>query len=125
MSACILDIESIVKGCGIEHVTKIKPYNVRSTLAALEEAKGKIGVRVIIAEEPCVLYARRTLKKKRNQVAYVATQGEGAKKTAETLSCPAFSREKDNVVVDESLCASCIVCMQISTDFKARKNEAS
>ncbi|CAK7064614.1 MAG: hypothetical protein DELT_01590 [Desulfovibrio sp.] len=123
--ACVhLDIESVVKGCGVEHITKVRPYNVKATLAALEEARDKTGVRVIITEEPCVLYARRTLKRKRNQVAYVATQGEGARKTAETLACPAFSRQGGDVVVDETLCTSCMVCMQVSSDFKARKKEA-
>lgn len=32
-------------------------------------------MRVLIVEEPCVLYARRTLKKARTQTAYVAEQG--------------------------------------------------
>ncbi|MDL2210195.1 thiamine pyrophosphate-dependent enzyme, partial [Desulfovibrio sp. OttesenSCG-928-O18] len=118
-----MDIEAIVRGCGVEHVTKIRPYNVKATLAALEEAKAKTGVRVIIAEEPCVLFARRTLKRQRNQVAYVASQGESAQKTAETLGCPAFSRTGGDVTVDPALCAGCMVCMQISPDFKARKKD--
>ena len=119
-----LDIEAIVRGIGVEHVKKIRPYNVKATLAAFEEAKNQTGVRVIIAEEPCVLFARRTLKKKHNQTAYVAEQGEGAQKVAETLACPAFFRQEGNVAVDESLCTGCMVCMQISHDFKARKKEA-
>ncbi|MCC8193250.1 MAG: indolepyruvate ferredoxin oxidoreductase subunit alpha, partial [Deltaproteobacteria bacterium] len=117
------DIESIVRGIGVEQVQKVRPYNVKATLAALEDAKGKTGVRVIIAEEPCVLFARRTLKRKRNQTAYVAVQGEGAQKVAETLACPAFSRQGGEVTVDEALCAGCMVCMQISPAFKARKKE--
>ena len=124
-SNCVhLDIESIVRGIGVEQVQKIKPYNVKATLAALEEAKAQTGVRVIIAEEPCVLFARRTLKKKNSQTAYVAVQGEGARKVAENLACPAFSRQNDDVTVDEALCTGCMVCMQISRDFKARKKEA-
>ncbi len=118
-----MDIEAIVRGCGVKHVTKVRPYNVKATLAALEEAKAKAGVRVIIAEEPCVLFARRTLKKKRNRVAYVALQGDGVQKTAETLACPAFSRQGADVTVDAALCAGCMVCMQVSPDFKARKKD--
>ncbi|MDR3073512.1 MAG: indolepyruvate ferredoxin oxidoreductase subunit alpha [Deltaproteobacteria bacterium] len=118
-----MDIEAVVRGCGVTQVTKIRPYNLKATLAALEDAKGKSGVRVIIAEEPCVLFARRTLKKKRSQSAYVAAQGEGARKTAETLACPAFYRSGGDVLVDEALCAGCMLCMQISPDFKARKKD--
>ena len=122
-NAVQMDIEAIVRGCGVEQVTKIRPYNLKATLAALKEAKDKTGVRVIIAEEPCVLFARRTLKKKRGQTAYVANQGDGARKTAETLACPAFYRKDGDVLVDEALCTGCMVCMQISIDFKARKKD--
>ena len=120
-----MDIEAIVRGCGVATVARVRPYNMRSTLKTLEGMKAETGVRVIIAEEPCVLFARRSLKKKRNQVAYVAVQGEGARMTAETLACPAFSRKDGNVSVDASLCSGCMVCMQISSDFKARTREAS
>ncbi len=120
-----MDIEAIVRACGVEHVARLKPLNVKATLRLLEEMKAKTGVRVIIAEEPCVLFARRTLQRKRGQVAYVAEQGEGARMVAETLACPAFAREKGEVSVDPALCAGCMVCMQASTDFKARKKDIS
>lgn len=119
-----LDIESVVRGCGVEKVVKVKPYNLKSTIKALEDLKNESGVRVLIAEEPCVLYARRTLKKSRPQVAYVDVQGPEALKCAEDLACPAFNREGDKLTVDESLCSGCMICMQITGNFKARKKEA-
>ncbi len=118
-----MDIEAIVRACGVEHLAKVKPLNVKATLRLLEEMKEKTGVRVIIAEEPCVLFARRTLKKARGQVAYVAEQGTGARMVAETLACPAFSRDRGDLSVDPAICAGCMVCMQASTDFKARKKD--
>lgn len=42
---------------------------MRGTLKTIEEMKARSGVRVIIAEEPCMLFARRTLKQNRPQVA--------------------------------------------------------
>ena len=124
-SAVHMDIETIVRGCGVTEVTKVRPYNVKATLSALEDMKGKSGVRVIIAEEPCVLFARRTLKRKRTRTAYVAEQGPATQTCAETLACPAFSRDKGEVSVDEALCAGCMVCMQVADTFKARKKELS
>ena len=44
---------------------------------ALEEMKAQSGVRVLISEEPCVLYARRQLKKAQPQVAEVVAVGPG------------------------------------------------
>ena len=121
-SQCVhLDIESIVRGCGVTDVVKVKPYNVKGTLGALEAMKAKSGVRVIIAEEPCVLFARRTLKKSRGGVAYVAEQNDSVRACLAELACPAFCREGDEVAVDETLCTGCMVCAQVSTGFKARK----
>ena len=81
-------------------------------------------MRVLIVEEPCVLFARRTLKKARTQTAYVAEQGKDAEQCLQTLACQAFRRTGDIVSVDEDLCAGCMVCMQVSSSFKAKKKGA-
>jgi indolepyruvate ferredoxin oxidoreductase alpha subunit len=123
--ACVhLDIESIVRGCGVTEVAKVKPFNLKATMKTFEEMKGKTGVRVIIAEEPCILYARRTLKLNRPQAAYVAEQGAETDRVLNEYACPAFYRDETGVQVDESLCTGCMVCMQISKNFKARKRSA-
>ncbi len=121
-SAVHLDIESVVRGLGVTEVAKVKAYNLRNSLKTLEDMKAKSGVRVIIAEEPCVLYARRTLKKVSPQIAMVAEQGAEARRCLEELACPAFIRDGDAVGVDETLCAGCMVCLQVAPGaFKARK----
>ena len=76
-----LDIESVVRGLGVTECVKVRSYNLKALHSALEDMRDKKGVRVIIAEEPCVLYARRRLKKAAAQVAYVAEQRR----------CPALS----------------------------------
>lgn len=119
-----VDIETIVKGCGVEHVRRVSPYNLKATFKALEEFKGLSGVRVLIAEEACVLFARRTLRKKPGQTAYVATQGEGAESCVEQLACPAFYRDENGVAIDENQCSGCMVCLQVTKDVKARKRSA-
>ncbi len=119
-----LDIEAIVRGMGVEHVRKTKGFNLKSTMRALEELKGESGVRVLIAEEPCVLYARRTLKKSPAQVAYVAEQNEVATACVENFACPAFVRNEDGISVDPSLCAGCMVCLQVAPKaFKAKRRD--
>ena len=120
-----LDIESVVRGIGVTDVAKVKPFNMRGTLKTIEEMKARSGVRVIIAEEPCTLFARRTLKQNRPQVAEVATQGEEALKCLAELACPAFRRggtaEAPVVSVDESQCSGCMVCLQVTPAIRARK----
>lgn len=119
-----LDIEAAVRGCGVTQIARVKPFNVKSTMAVLEEMKQQSGVRVIIAEEPCILYARRTLKKARMQVATVAEQGPEVLDCLENLACPAFFRDGDDVKVDENLCAGCMVCLQVTSKIKAHKRSA-
>jgi indolepyruvate ferredoxin oxidoreductase alpha subunit len=116
-----LDIEAVVRGCGVTRVAKARGYNLRSMTAQLQEMKGESGVRVLIVEEPCVLFARRTLKKTRPNVAYVAEQNDDARRCLETYACPAFRCQGEEIGVDEDLCVGCMVCMQVSPSFKARK----
>ena len=99
-----VSIEAIVRGVGVTQVRKVNPLNQKATLKAIEELKGLSGVRVLIAEEPCPLFARRTLGKKRVQVAYV--DGDCASAKAEgsctdclnTLACPAFFVENGSML---------------------------
>lgn len=117
-----LDIETIVRALGVTQCAKVRSFNVRAVIRALEEMKTQHGVRVLITEEPCVLYARRQLKKAQPQVAEVVEQGEAAMTCLRELACPAFYRQGDDLAVDPSLCTGCMVCLQIAPSaFKARK----
>lgn len=119
-----LDIEAIVRGCGVTQLAKVAAYNVKAVTNALEEMRNLSGVRVIIAEEPCVLYARRTLKKPMRQVAYVAEQGPEVETCLAELACPAFYRENGEIAIDEGMCTGCMVCLQVTKKIKARKRGA-
>ncbi len=119
-----LDIEAIVRALGVPHVRKSKAYNLNATMKALAELKEESGVRVLIAEEPCVLYARRTLKRAPTQVAYVAEQNEVAKACVENFACPAFVSDAEGIRVDETLCVGCMVCLRVAPKaFKAKQRE--
>ena len=76
---------------------------------------------MIVAREPCVLHARRTLKKIAPQTAHVPVLTPQAQIALERLACPAMRREGDFVAVNESQCAGCMLCLQYSPAFKSRK----
>lgn len=117
-----MDMEAVVRGLGVTECARVRAFNLKSVIKALENMKGKPGVRVLIAEEPCALYARRRLKKTQPQVAEVVQQGEEALRCLEQLACPAFYRDGDRLAVDETLCSGCMICLQIApTAFKAKK----
>jgi indolepyruvate ferredoxin oxidoreductase alpha subunit len=116
-----VDIEQVVRGCGVEQIKKIRPLNHTKTLQALEEFKNLSGVRVIIAEEPCVLFAKRTLGQKRSQVASVTEDTPEVRACLEELACPAFYVENNRVAIDEDQCNGCMLCVQVCEAIKAKK----
>jgi indolepyruvate ferredoxin oxidoreductase alpha subunit len=119
-----VDIEAVIKGCGVSQIRTVHPLNQKATLKALEELKEMTGVRVLIAKDPCPLFARRTLKKKPVQTAYVEKQSEEVERCMEELACPAFEKNENGIRINEILCSGCMVCLQVTKDIKARKRSS-
>jgi indolepyruvate ferredoxin oxidoreductase alpha subunit len=122
LRGCVhLDTESIVRACGVTQVTTVKAFNIKAITEAIMEMKDSSGVRVIIAREPCILYAMRKIKKHMPQYAYVAEQGECVDSCFSSFACPAFVRNEGVASIDEEMCNGCMVCVQITPKIKARK----
>lgn len=49
-----IDIEEIVKACGVKWIRTVSPYNLRETIIAIKEAIEFDGVSVIISRAPCI-----------------------------------------------------------------------
>lgn len=123
--AAHIDIESVAGGLGVSRIIKARSHNLGAMLKAFGELKEGPGVRLLIAEDPCVLYDRHIRKKKKNVVANVVAQGQEAEKCLAELACPAFVRRNGQVSVDENLCAGCMLCLQIApASFKAKKTRS-
>ncbi|SKA70959.1 indolepyruvate ferredoxin oxidoreductase alpha subunit [Paucidesulfovibrio gracilis DSM 16080] len=119
-----VDIESICRGCGVDAIRKVNPLNVSKTLDAYTELRGMKGVRVLITEEPCPLFARRVYRKKPKMTAYVEDGYDMAEGVLEKLACPAFRLCDGKMEIDELMCNGCMVCVQLSDNIKARKRGA-
>ncbi len=119
-----VDIEAIVRGCGVCNVKTVNPLKLKAFSQALEEMKAASGVRVLIAREACPLHARRLEGRKVTRVAYVAQQGEDVRACLETLACPAFSLvggAGGEVRIDEDQCSGCMVCLQMAPGIKTKE----
>ncbi|MDR3358070.1 MAG: indolepyruvate ferredoxin oxidoreductase subunit alpha [Desulfovibrio sp.] len=110
-----LDMESIVRGLGVTECARVRAFNLKTLMKALRDMKARSGVRVLIAEGSCALYARR-LKKKPSRAAVVIRQGEGAQRCLKELACPAFYRRGEELAVDPTLCTGCMVCLQAAPE---------
>ncbi|GAB7081735.1 indolepyruvate ferredoxin oxidoreductase subunit alpha [Megalodesulfovibrio paquesii] len=121
MGQAQLDIEPIVRSLGVEQVLTVNPSRLNATIKALKELRDKPGVKVLIAKEPCALFAKRVLKRKVAVTAEVKEQGAAVEMCLETLACPAFVRSGSEVAVDPETCSGCMFCGQIAPSIKARK----
>ncbi len=107
-----VSIESVVRGIGVEHVTLIKPYKVNKSIAAIREALQFNGVSVVIAQEPCTLYAKG-LGRLKGRAFQVSERCKNHRDCINTLACPAFYIEGGAVRINADSCVGCAVCAQI------------
>lgn len=107
-----VSIENVVKGLGVAHVTRIKPYQIKKSIRAIREAIDFKGVSVVISEEICVLYAK-SLKIARGKPFQVTDKCKDHRDCMNQIACPAFFIWNDRVQIDADLCTGCAVCAQI------------
>ncbi len=119
-----IDIEAVVKALGVTQFRKVNPLNLKATTKALEELKGMSGVRVLLTEEPCPLFARRVMAVKKPMTAYIPDPCDDCGQCLDTLACPAFSKKDGRVEIDELSCSGCMFCLQVCDRIKARKRSA-
>ncbi len=108
-----MKIEPLVRGCGVEFVKKVDPYDLEGTQGAMKEALAHDGISVIIAERACPLLLRR--EGQLEVVPYGIDQDQCVQcyKCVEDLSCPALFRKGEEVFIDRSMCTGCGLCAQV------------
>jgi indolepyruvate ferredoxin oxidoreductase alpha subunit len=105
-----VSLDAICRACGATFVETVDPYDLTGMLRALEAAKAKKGVKVIIAKQMCVIVARRAgVKRGRYAVNPEFCTGCG---TCVRFGCPAieFADEKARI---NDLCSGCAVCARL------------
>ena len=107
-----ISIETVVKALGVPHVTTIKPYKIKKSIAAIKEALDFEGVSVVISEEMCTLYARG-LKLLKERAFRVTDKCKNHRDCINELACPAFYLDNEQVKIDEDMCVGCAICAQI------------
>ncbi len=107
-----VDIEKVVRAIGVEHVSLIKPYKVKKSIAAIKEALEFKGVSVIISQEMCTLYAK-SLKLLKPRAFTITDKCKNHRDCINEIACPAFYLEDEKVNIDADACVGCAVCAQI------------
>lgn len=111
-----IDIEGVVRACGVEHVQKVNAFEVKAVDKAVKNGLAYEGPSVIIVEGPCIFVGPGT------QTTYEVdlTSCNGCS-LCFRLGCPAivFSDEVDEktkrnkALIDPVLCVGCDMCAQI------------
>ena len=107
-----IDIESVVRGLGVQNVAVIDPYKVEKSIAAIREILDKKGVRVIISRRICPLFAG-VLKMPKHKPFHITDKCKNHRKCVDLLACPAMFVEKGRVQINPEQCTGCAVCAQV------------
>jgi len=122
-----ISIEAVVKALGVPHVTVVKPYKVKKSIAAIREALEFQGVSVIISEEMCTLYSK-SLKQLKERSFYISDKCKNHRDCIKDLACPAFYLDGEKVHINADQCVGCAVCAQICPEnaiLPVKKEKAS
>lgn len=103
-----LDLEAVVKACGVNKVDIIDAYDIKEVEKAIKEHIATEDVSVIIAKRPCALLNKGKTDK------YIIT--DACKKCLKCmqLGCPAISKNEDGTVsINRELCTGCGLCAEL------------
>lgn len=102
-----LDIQALVKACGVEFVREVDPYDLNVMKEIARDALAYQGTSVVIAKRECVALVKPTAK-----YFVEAEVCTGCEICLKKLGCPAMAKDEKKVVIHES-CTGCGICAQV------------
>jgi indolepyruvate ferredoxin oxidoreductase, alpha subunit len=109
-----VSIEQVVKGCGIEFLRIVDPYDIALMIKTVQEAEPYTrqhdgGIAVIIARHPCVMLAGI---QNRYSVS-ISSECTGCQYCVTHFECPALSAGDGHVTVNQLVCNGCGTCVSV------------
>ena len=113
-----VDIEAVVKGCGVDYVREANPYDTDALIGVLKEAVAysrETGPAVVISRYPCVIDKRFADQRRDGEVPVITDDCDGCGYCVQEFECPAIQLNEDasRVLIDEVLCSGCGVCVHV------------
>lgn len=106
--AAKIDIESVLRGIGVEDVATVNPFDLDVAIDAAESAAKHRGVSAIIFRAPCIAVTKPSTPY------YVdKTKCIGCKKCIREIGCPASFKDGKFAAIDSALCYGCALCAKL------------
>ncbi|MGI6003855.1 MAG: indolepyruvate ferredoxin oxidoreductase subunit alpha [Christensenellales bacterium] len=100
-----VDLEALVKACGVRYVRSVDPFDMKALETALKEETERDDVSVIIVRRSCAL-----LPGQRHGIFHVDADACRRCKRCLTLGCPAIEKTAEHPFVNPALCSGCGLC---------------
>jgi len=109
--------EDVARGCGVQFVEVVNPFDLRAATDSIEKAIRFPGPAVVVSRALCAMIELREKRKKGEKVVPYHIDQDKCSPKCETcikvLGCPAIIREGDKKVIDASQCTGCSLCAQV------------
>jgi indolepyruvate ferredoxin oxidoreductase alpha subunit len=103
-----IDLESLVRGAGVNSVSVVDAFDLKAIRAAVKEAIGQTEVSVVIVRGPCAVSSRRTIKP--HIVDETMCDGCGI---CLKLGCQAIQKAGGRIIIENTRCVACGLCGQL------------
>ena len=116
-----VDIESLVRGCGVKYCQEANPYDVKGFSSVMKEAvkySRENGPAVVISRYPCVIDLARKGEAAKPIPIDITEDCDGCAYCIKHFECPALVYHDENeddkyTTVDPILCIGCGVCLNV------------
>ncbi len=113
-----VDLEALVKGCGVRFCEVGEPYETDDFIALLKKAltfSRTSGPAVVIARHPCILDMARSGQAMEQVEVEITEDCDDCGYCQQHFECPALigDGQKERVSVDELVCTRCGVCLNV------------
>lgn len=104
-----LDIEKMLRACGVEEIHTTDPLDYAGSVAIFKKAIEFAGPSAVISKSPCIVNMKKppTVKRVNSELC------TGCAKCVRQLGCPALIPDGKKVAIEPSLCTDCGLCVNI------------
>ncbi len=102
-----IDIATLCRACGVQHVTEIDPFDVKGLEKLIKEETERDALSVIITKRPCALIVKQP------DIPYQVTDKCKNCKMCMKIGCPAIEERGGKPYISPESCVGCDLCARV------------